>query len=149
MFFCTGHWPPSKDPGESDDHFRMRSIQLLWVCLGCNHCSHAPCPSSGLQTYSYDPLVRLFEHISSWGLTSCSSMTVAPASKVLRHVPYYAMGQKKYLKSTLESYSNSMSWLWIAGNIPSRNCQKDLQRASTAIGQRGILHGPAQKDCWA
>lgn len=132
MFFCTGYWPPSKDAGESDDHFIMRSIQLLQVCLGCNHSrlTHAHCPFSGLQTYSYDPLIRLFEHISSWGLTSCSSMTVDPASKVLRPVPCYATGHKKYLKSTLESYSNSMSRLWIAGDMPQRNGQ---QRSTESI----------------
>lgn len=44
------------------------------------------------------------------------TMTVDPASKILRQVSSYAMAQKKYQKKILESFSNNMFWLWIAGN---------------------------------
>lgn len=104
----------------------MRPTQPLQICLGCNRprSTHFHCPPSQLPTYKHDPLTRLFQPISSWGLTSCSSITVAPGSKILRQVPSYAMGQKKYLKNSLESYSNRMSWLWIAGNTPQRRVQQ-------------------------
>lgn len=67
-------------------------------------------------------------------------MTVDLANKILRQVTAYTMEQKKYLKNTLESESNSMSWLWIAGNILRVMVSKDLQRPGTAMGQRGIVH---------